>query len=422
MTVNMWNRAKRLSNISRSIAGPGIRDVLKTIKSEINDLQIHSVETGTQCFDWTVPKEWSCKRATIKKLNGELVIDTDVNPLHVVIHSTPKSEIMSLRQLKGKLHTCTELPDAIPYVTSYYRDDWGFCLTQNQYDALDEAQYMVDIDTELRDGVLNYGELFIKGQSSKEIIISTYICHPYMGNNESSGPSVAIELANSLMKDENYYSIRVLFIPETIGSLAFLSKNMNVVKKNCVAGFNITCVGDELKYSFLGSKYGNTMTDRAALQSYKEHGVVPDIYPWQMRGSDERQYCSPLIELPFVSMMRSMYNTYPEYHTSADNMNFVSENGMRGAFAVIKTAIDIIQSDRIPLAKTYGEPKLDKINLYRNHSLNGAKKDSNKYLQVLTYCDGKNELSYVRNLSGLGLDEFKEVVEQLLLYELIELL
>ena len=422
MHTNMWNRAKRLSSINRSIAGPGVRQVLKLIQSEISNVKIRSVRSGTQCFDWIVPKEWSCKRATIKKLNGEVVIDTHENPLHVVMHSIPKSEIISLSQLQRKLHTNSELPDAIPYVTSYYKEDWGFCITENQLHALEEEQYAVDIDTQLQDGVLNYGELFIKGKTSKEIIISTYICHPYMGNNESSGPSVAVELANSLMNENIYYSIRVLFIPETIGSIAYLSKNINEARANCIAGFNITCVGDELTYSFLGSKYGNTMADRAALKSYTAHDIKPDIYPWRMRGSDERQYCWPLIDLPFVSMMRSMYNTYPEYHTSADDINFVSEKGMRGAFQVIKTAIDIIQNERIPIVKTYGEPKLDKIDLYRNHSLSGVAQEPNKYLQVLTYCDGKNELSYVKELSGLDNDEFTKVVERLLISDLIEFL
>ena len=167
----MWNRANRLSSIKRSIAGPGIRRVLNLIKSEIHDLRIHSVPSGTQCFDWQVPKEWSCERATIKKLTGEIIVDTDTNPLHVVMHSIPKAGVVSLNDLKSKLHTNRELPDAIPYVTSYYKEDWGFCLTENQYNALDEAEYVVEIDSELRDGVLNYGELFIKGKTRKEIMI-----------------------------------------------------------------------------------------------------------------------------------------------------------------------------------------------------------------------------------------------------------
>lgn len=418
----MWSRANSISCINRSIAGPGIRQVLNLIKSEINDLRIYSVPSGTQCFDWQVPKEWSCKRATIKKLTGEIIVDTHTNPLHVVMHSTPKYGVVSITDLKSKLHINHELPNSIPYVTSYYKEDWGFCLTENQFKTLDEEDYIVEIESELKDGVLNYGEIFIKGKTRKEIIISTYICHPFMGNNESSGPAVAIELAKSLMAESLYYSVRVLFIPETIGSIVFLSRNMDEVKKNCIAGFNITCVGDDLAYSFLGSKYGNTITDRAARKSYSEHKIKPDIYPWRMRGSDERQYCWPLIDLPFVSMMRSMYNTYPEYHTSADNMDFISERGLQGSYEVIKRAIDILQSERIPIVKTCGEPKLDKINLYRKDTLNGAKQDANKYLQVLTYCDGKNEMSYINELSGLDQNEFKEVVKKLIFFDLIEVL
>lgn len=417
----MWKRANRLSNIKRSIAGPGIREVLNLIMLEIHDLKIHSVTSGTHCFDWQVPKEWSCERATIKKLTGEIVVDTNINPLHVVMHSVPKAEVVTLNDLKNKLHINPDLPDAIPYVTSYYKEDWGFCLTMNQLNALDELEYLVEIDSELKDGVLNYGELLIEGKTKKEIIISTYICHPYMGNNESSGPTVAIELAKSLMKEDLYYSVRVLFIPETIGSIAFLSRNIDEVKDNCIAGFNITCVGDELAYSFLGSKYGNTIADRAAFKSYKQFDITPDIYPWKMRGSDERQYCWPLINLPFVSMMRSMYTTYPEYHTSADNMDFISEKGMQSSYDIIKKAIDIVQSERIPIVTTYGEPKLDKINLYRNDTLNGITQDANKYLQVLTYCDGNNEMSYVNELSGLDEIEFKEVIEKLIFFDLIEI-
>ena len=418
----MWDRAKKLSNINRSIAGPGIRQVLNLIKSEIHDLTVHSVSSGTNCFDWQVPKEWSFERATIKKLSGEIVIDTNINPLHVVMHSIPKSGVISFNDLKSRLHTNYDLPDAIPYVTSYYKEDWGFCLSENQLKALDESEYLVEIDSELKDGALNYGEFFIKGKTRKEIIISTYICHPHMGNNESSGPAVAVELLKSLMKEDLYYSVRVLFIPETIGSIVFLSRNIDDVKQNCIAGFNITCVGDELAFSFLGSKYGNTIADRAARKTYKEFEIKPDIYPWKMRGSDERQYCWPLIDLPFVSMMRSMYTTYPEYHTSADNMNFVSEKGLQDSFKLIKRAIDIIQSERIPVVSTFGEPKLDKINLYRNDTLNGITQDANKYLQVLTYCDGKNEMSYVNELSGLDVNEFKEVVEKLIFFNLIKIL
>lgn len=418
----MWDRANSLSKINRSIAGPGIRKVLNLIKSDINNLTIHSVPSGTKCFDWEVPKEWNFKRATIKTINGDVIVDTDNNPLHVVMHSIPKKEKISLNDLKSKLHTNPQVPHAIPYVTSYYKDDWGFCLTENQLKNINEIEYFVEIDSELKDGYLNYGELLINGKTEKEITISTYICHPYMGNNESSGPALAVELAKAFLKENPYYSMRFLFIPETIGSIAFLSKNLENIKNNCIAGFNITCVGDELNYSFLGTKYSNTIADRAAHKAYKEKNIKPIIFPWSMRGSDERQYCWPNINLPFVSMMRSMYNTYPEYHSSADNMEFITEKGLQESYDVIKSAIDLIQSEHIPLAKTYGEPKLDKINLYRKETLNGVTQDANKYLQVLTYCDGKNEMSYVNELSGLDKTEFNEVMDRLIFYDLIELL
>ena len=359
-------------------------------------------------------QEWSVNDAYIITPNGDKILSYFNNPLYLVAHSAPIRATMPLEQLKKYLHIHDDLPDAIPYVTSYYKKSWGFCISRNQLRRLPTGDYHIVVDTNLNSGYLNFGELYIPGLSPKEILVSTYICHPVMANNESSGSVVAMELAKYYSAQKNKYSMRFVFVPETIGSITFISKNLKHLKNNCIAGFNITCVGDDLKYSFLGSKNGNTLADRAAQFAYKFHRVKPDTYNWRDRGSDERQYCWPGVDLPVVSMMRSKYNTYPEYHSSKDDMNFICESGLRKSIDMhIHSAINFLQSIIMPISKTICEPKLDKRNMYRTNTVNGTKASSNDYLLFLSYCDGATELNEVAKKCNFGVAYAKEIYNEL---------
>ena len=250
---------------------------------------------------------------------------------------------------KRHLHAIPDYPEAIPYITSYYSNKWGFCVSQEQKDKLTDENYYVRINTTKGKGYLNYADLIIKGKSREEVLISTYVCHPSMANNELSGPMVATRLAEVLSKQQNHYTYRFVFIPETIGSLVYLSKNLSKLKRKTKAGYVLTCIGDNNAYSFMGSKYGNTLSDKAALSVINEEYIDAKIYTWKDRGSDERQFCSP--NRPNIaSLMRSKYGEYKEYHTSKDNLEFVSEQGLQGGLAYAISVINRLEKNCRPIA------------------------------------------------------------------------
>ena len=266
----IYNFASKLWPINRSLTGKGVRETLRQISIHIPDMKIKFIKSGTEVFDWKVPKEWSINEAYIIKPNGDKICDFSKNNLHLIGYSMPFSGELSLTELKKHLYTLPEQPDAIPYITSYYKQRWGFCIAHNEYKTLEEGNYKVVVDTKLFDGDLNYGELIIKGRRKEEIFLSTYICHPSMANNELSGPSVLTFLAKWLVHKQNFdYSYRIIFVPETIGSIAYLSLNYKEMKKNIIAGFNISCVGDNRAYSYLPSRNGNTLSDEIAIHILK---------------------------------------------------------------------------------------------------------------------------------------------------------
>ena len=386
----MYSWANDLFPICRSITGPGVRETLLYIKNIIDDIRIYEVPTGKKVFDWTIPKEWSVNEAWIEDSRGNKILDFKNNNLHLVGYSRPVDKIIDLDELQNHLYSLPDQPDAIPYVTSYYKKDWGFCISHNQRKLLKDGKYKILINSELKKGVLNYGEVLIKGNSKKEIFLSTYICHPSLANNELSGPVVSIALAQWLKsKLDLKYSYRIVFIPETIGSITYLSKNYQDLKENVIAGFNISCVGDDLSYSYLPSRDGKTLSDKAALHSLAHLSDDFKKYTWLDRGSDERQYCAPGIDLPIASIMRTKYGEYPEYHTSLDNMSFISPNGLNGAFNVISHAIGCIESNLTPVASIMGEPQLSKRGLYPDTSMKGSANDTKIIMNILTYADGK---------------------------------
>ena len=391
----IYSLAELLWPINRSITGSGLRETLKIIKkNHIPNLKIKSVPSGTKVFDWTVPKEWEIDDAYIIDPKGKKICNFKKNNLHVVNYSKPVNKEISLEELDKHLHSLPEEPNAIPYITSYYKEQWGFCIQHKLRKSLVKGKYRVCIKSKLFKGKLNYGEVILKGKKKKEIFLSTYVCHPSLANNELSGPTVTTFLVKWLLSLKNRkYTYRIIFIPETIGSLVYLSKNMKNMKKNMVAGFNITCVGDDRCYSFLPSKMANTLSDRVASHVLKWTDKKFKTYEWSERGSDERQYCAPGIDLPVASIMRSKYGTYREYHTSLDILGkVVTPKGLEGGFLAIKKSIEIIEKNFYPKYHCLGEPQLGKRGLYSNLGKRKIAINTKLILDFLTWSDGKHSL------------------------------
>jgi aminopeptidase-like protein len=411
---DIYNLCEKLWPITRSITGSGVRETLGIIQQEIPDLTIHEVLTGTQCFDWEIPKEWNIRDAYIIDQNGNKVIDFKDNNLHVVSYSTPVNRTISLLELQQHLYSIPEQPNAIPYVTSYYQERWGFCLSENQRRALVEGDYQVCIDSELSNGSLTYGELIIPGKSKKEVFLSTYICHPSMANNELSGPTVTTYLAKWIQSQPREYTYRIIFIPETIGSICYLSKNNEIMKKNVVAGYNVSCVGDDNAYSYLPSRNEKTISDKIALHVLKY--THPDFvkYTYLDRGSDERQYCSPGIDLPIASVMRTKYGAYKEYHTSLDNLDYISAKGLFGAYEVLTKCIECIEKNKTYKTTTLCEPQMGRRNLRPTLGLGaGTNMTSNVMLMsnILAYADGSNDVLDIAEKLNIPMFEMFENIE-----------
>jgi len=325
----MYKWAVDLFPINRSITGNGVRQTLNYIKDIIPEIKIFEVATGTKCFDWTIPKEWNCKEAYIIDPDGNKICDFSKNNLHLVGYSIPVNFEIEYEELVKHLYYLENKPTAIPYITSYYSERWGFCLSFEEFSKLKQGKYKVKIDSELKDGNLTYGEVKIEGKEKEEIFLSTYVCHPSMANNELSGPVVTTALIRFIKSIKNRrYSYRIVFIPETIGSITYLSRNLTEMKKRIIAGFNITTIGDNRDYSYIPTKYGNTLTDKVAKHILKN--IKHTKYSFLNRGSDERQYCSAGVNLPIATICRTKYGIYPEYHTSLDNLSVISPDGLWG--------------------------------------------------------------------------------------------
>ncbi len=362
----MYDLAARMFPICRSITGDGFRESLNILKEIVPEIKVYEVPSGTPVFDWTVPKEWNVRGGGIYRLNGEKVVDFKDNNLHIMGYSLPINAIVSREELLEHVYTQPEQPDWIPYVTSYYKERWGFCMSEKQKIALCDDQYKVLIDSSLEDGSLTYGELIIPGETEEEIMFSTYLCHPSMANNELSGPVVQTELINYVKQlPKRRYSYRFIFIPETIGSITYCSRNLEVLQKNVKAGFVLSCVGDSKAYSIVASRYGNTLADRVLLNVLKYHTEDKYVYyTFLKRGSDEREYCAPGVDLPVVGFCRTKYGVYPEYHTSADDMNLISPEGLHGAYDVMVKVVNALEWNHNYRVLCKGEPQLGKRGLY----------------------------------------------------------
>jgi aminopeptidase-like protein len=391
---DMHDLARKLFPICRSITGNGVRETLQILRNLVPKMTIHEVPTGTKAFDWTVPPEWNIKNAYLLAPDGKTVVDFKHNNLHVVGYSEPINTEISLADLQEHLYSLPEQPDAIPYVTSYYERRWGFCLSHRVRETLEDGTYLAVIDSTLGPGSLTYGELKIPGDTEKEVFISSYVCHPSMANNELSGPIVATYLAKWVTKlPKRRLSYRFVWIPETIGSIVYLSRHLAHLQEHVVAGFNVTCVGDERCYanrcfSYLPSQYGDTWSDKVALHVLKH--LVPSFkrYTFLDRGSDERQYCAPGIDLPIASIMRSKYGTYPEYHTSLDDLTFITPTGLAGSLAVLQRCLEVLELDCTYQAKVLCEPQMSKRGLYSSLGRIGVSEAVQTRMDILAYCDG----------------------------------
>ena len=418
---------KKLYPLTRSLTGQGVRSTLKIIQKEFPKLKIKKLKSGTKVFDWNIPPEWNVSDAyVIDKYNNKIIDFKKIN-LHLVGYSTPIKKHLSKQELFKNLYFLKNQPKAIPYITSYYKRRWGFCVSYIQYKNLDKRyssndKFKVVINSSLnKNGNLNYGELILKGKSKKEILISTYICHPSMANNELSGPIVSMGLINYFKSKNLNKTLRFIFIPETIGSISYLSKNIKYLKENVIGGYNLSCIGDERQHSCMFSKYQNSPSDEAVIEAYKLLKIKDyKVYSFLKRGSDERQYNSPGIDLKISSIFRTKYGEYSEYHTSLDNFNLVTTKGCAGGFNVARKSIEILLERIYPKCRVMCEPQMGKRGLYPTLSKKNEKKLTISYMDFLQYADGTNSLEKISSLIKLDFKSVKKIYSTLLKNNLID--
>jgi len=417
----MYRLAERLFPINRSLTGDGVRETLKIIGEHLPQLRIHEVASGTQVFDWEVPKEWNVRDAFIADEQGNLIVSFKKCNLHLVGYSTPVDRVVPLEELKKYVYTQPDQPDLIPYVTSYYRERYGFCMSKNQLDSLQPGNYRMFIDSELKAGSLTYADLVIPGETGEEVFFSSYVCHPSMANNELSGPCVLVGLTKWLMSlASRRYTYRLALIPETIGSITYLSRNLAEMKKNMVAGFNVTCVGTEGEYSYIASRYGNNLADRVLTNVLSFHASDYRSYSYLSRGSDERQYCAPGVDLPVCVFCRAKFAEYPEYHTSADNLSLISAEGLQGSLDVLRKCVTVLENNRKYRVRCLCEPQLGKRGLYPDLSQKGSYGGVAAMMNFIAYADGCNDLIDISNRIGVPAEELLDNIRRLQKNDLLE--
>jgi aminopeptidase-like protein len=402
---SMYKLVGDLYPICRSITGNGVRETLRKVGEHI-PLELHEVPTGTRVFDWTVPKEWNIRDAYVKNSDGIKVIDFKKSTLHVLNYSTPIHKRMSLEELREHLYTLPDHPDWIPYKTSYYQERWGFCLSQNQLDHLEDGSYEVVIDSSLETGNLTYAECLIPGGSPDEVLISCHICHPSICNDNLSGIALNTFLAKHLHGRPLRYSYRFIFIPGTIGAITWLALNENATYK-IKHGLVVANVGDSGKMNYKKSRRGDAEIDRAVAHALKDSGSPYEITDFSPYGYDERQFCSPGFNLPMGSLTRTPWGRYPEYHTSADDLSLVQPGYLADSFKTYLSVLDILENNNHYLNQyPKCEPQLGKRGLYRTMGGNVESKEAElAMLWVLNLSDGRHSLLDIAEKSKLGFPE-----------------
>jgi aminopeptidase-like protein len=416
---DMHRLITQLYPICRSITGNGVRKTLGILGNYI-PLKTHEVRTGTQVFDWTVPPEWNITDAYVKDSRGQRVIDFRQSNLHVLNYSTPVFKRMSLGELRSRLFTMPDHPDWIPYRTSYYNENWAFCLSHNQLAKMQDEEYEVCIDSSLKPGFLTYGEYFIPGNSSDEVLISCHVCHPSLANDNLSGIALAVFLAKDLRNIERRYSYRFLFIPGTIGSITWLSQH-EAEAGRIKHGLILASVGAGDKLTYKKSRRGDAEIDRAVTNILGHSGKSHDIVNFSPYGYDERQFCSPGFNLPVGCLMRTPNGRFPEYHTSADNLEFVRPSLLAESFAVARDIVSLLESNMSYVNQNPKcEPQLGKRGLYRSIGGVEGRVDELAVLWVLNLSDGNHSLLDIAERSGCTFNAITQAADALLEHHLLK--
>ncbi len=410
----MHNFMGELYPICRSITGEGVRETLRAIQKRI-PLEIHEVPSGTKVFDWTVPLEWNVSDAYIVNREGKRVVDFKAHNLHLMSYSVPVRKQMRLEALKPHLFSLPSHPDWIPYRTSYYKENWGFCLRHTDLEQLCDGEYEVVIESSFRSGSLTYGEIYLPGETSDEVLVSCHVCHPSLCNDNLSGVVVSVGLAEIMAARARRYSYRFLFIPGTIGSITWLARNEHVVSR-IKHGLVLTGIGDEGKMTYKKSRQGNAEIDRAmthVLRYSDEHHAIVDFSPY---GYDERQYCSPGFDLPVGCFMRTPHGQYPEYHSSADNLDFVKADSLARSYARCLEALELLEGNQSYMNQNPKcEPQLGRRGLYRAVAGQNEKQTQELVLLwVLNLSDGQHSLLDIATRAEMPFREVRQAADSLL--------
>lgn len=447
----MYELIEKLFPICRSITGNGVRETLNIIKKQI-PIQVHEIPSGTKVFDWTVPKEWNIKDAYVKDAKNNKIIDFKKSNLHVLNYSTPIHQKISLSKLKNHLFTSPNFPDQIPYFTSYYKENWGFCISQNEFNKLQDGIYEVFIDSTLENGHLTYGELYLPGKSKDEILFTSYVCHPSMCNDNLSGISLLVFLAKQMMEKKLNYSYRFLFIPETIGAITWLSINENKVSQ-IKQGLVATCLGDQGNSTYKKTKNGNALIDKIVSTVLRESSSPFEIINFNPDGSDERQFSSPGFNLKIGSLMRTPYRQFDEYHTSGDNLDFIKPQFLQNSFEKYSKIVEFLEAEQSIddeksadnsnhaslniITKAHDEksdikylslnpkcePQLGKRGLYR---MIGGQKESDldemSIFWIMCFSDGNFTLDKIANKSGIHFEKLKKTADLLCQKNLLKII